>query len=97
MSDPRIEISSLGGSCPVQGEGMVNGRPFYFRARHDHWSFAIATDPETDPVLIDSPAQGFYVEEEYTLLGKEGAGYMPVEEARAIILRCAQLFLEREA
>lgn len=41
-----LEIEDLGGYVPVQAEGRVAGRPFYFRARHDEWSFAVAGDPE---------------------------------------------------
>ena len=37
-----LVIANLGGYCPVQGDGWVGGKPFYFRARGDRWSFAIA-------------------------------------------------------
>lgn len=43
-----LEIADLGGQVPVQAEGRIAGRPFYFRARHDEWSFAVADDPEGD-------------------------------------------------
>lgn len=29
------------GFCPVQGHGVVDGRGWYFRARHDAWSFEV--------------------------------------------------------
>lgn len=32
---------SISGFCPVQGEGMVLGRPWYFRARHDSWRLEV--------------------------------------------------------
>ena len=34
-----LVISSLSGWCPVQAEGTANGTAWYFRARHDHWTF----------------------------------------------------------
>lgn len=43
------------GACPVQGEGTVEGRSFYFRARHGHWSFEISGAPwKPDDGLWDS-------------------------------------------
>lgn len=42
-----IDIEYLGGNCPVQAEGSVDGYRFYFRARGDQWSVQIApTDEE---------------------------------------------------
>lgn len=32
---------SIYGFCPVQGEGTVDGMWWYFRARHDSWSFEV--------------------------------------------------------
>lgn len=31
----------IGGFCPVQGDGTVDGKTWYFRARHDEWSFEV--------------------------------------------------------
>ncbi len=76
------------------------GHPFYFRARHEHWTFSLSEDPAVDPVDIDSPevgaAHGFYAEGEY---GSEpfAASWMPHEEARSIIERCAAEYLARRA
>lgn len=36
-----ITIDLLGGNCPVQAEGTVDGEPFYFRARGERWSMEI--------------------------------------------------------
>ena len=73
------------------------GKPFYFRSRHEHWSFALSEDPEVDPVDIQSPDQGinhgFFIEEEY---GNKpfAASYMPLEEAQHIIEKCARMYLQ---
>jgi hypothetical protein len=40
MTDGLI-IISIGGNCPVQAEGTVDGVPFYFRARGDEWRMNI--------------------------------------------------------
>lgn len=36
-----IVIDTIGGNCPVQAEGEVDGQPFYFRARGAAWSLTI--------------------------------------------------------
>lgn len=49
MSEPHIEIDAIYGNCPVQADGKINGQPFYFRARGEHWSIGIGKDPIGDP------------------------------------------------
>jgi hypothetical protein len=38
------------GSTVVQGYGVVGDQPWYFRARHDHWSLSIALTLDLDPL-----------------------------------------------
>lgn len=47
----------IGGACPVQGYGEVDGLPWYFRARGECWSFQVAAAPEGDPVDVDDVDQ----------------------------------------
>lgn len=47
-------VTSLGGMCPTQAEGTMNGNPFYFRARHGEWTLDV-TPHSIDPVM---PRQG---------------------------------------
>jgi len=35
------EVRSISGFCPVQAEASVDGLPFYFRARGEHWALHI--------------------------------------------------------
>ena len=76
----NIEID-IYGHCPVQGEGTINGMPFYFRARHGLWTMTIDNDP---------------VEAAFRGAGREWAGvyenasWMDHAEARAIIEKCAK-------
>lgn len=66
-----VNIEQAGGNCPVQIEGHVKGKPFYFRARGDHWSLGIGGDPVMRPAWgIDRP-YGEWPE----------AGWMPLHEA----------------
>ena len=46
------------GNCPVQCSGTVDGLPFYFRARGEHWSLDIAANPGDDPVSVGWPLDG---------------------------------------
>ena len=88
----RLE-GKLSGFCPVQGVGTVAGHRFYFRARHDSWTFAVSADRDVDPVDIQLPGQGFRREGSYT---QSDAGWMPLDEAEAIIRNCVREYLGRD-
>ncbi|HWP43098.1 MAG TPA: hypothetical protein VNO14_07690, partial [Blastocatellia bacterium] len=88
--DKHLRIDYLGGECPVQAEGTVDGKPFYFRARGRRWSFALSEDPNNSSP--DEETADFYVEEKYGDT-PYAAGYMPIEAAESIIRRCAEEYL----
>ncbi|HZD70760.1 MAG TPA: hypothetical protein VFA45_18245 [Actinomycetes bacterium] len=48
----------LGGYAPVQGEGIVDGHAWYFRARWAGWSFLIAAPAEFDWTARRSGPEG---------------------------------------
>ena len=84
-----VEIDMLGGNCPVQAQGKIDGEPFYFRARGEHWSICIGSDVEDDRNtsfhgrdVIGNPR--WYFEEEWGA-GPYDAGWMEMEEARQMI------------
>ncbi len=85
------EITNIGGNCPVQAEGIIDGMPFYFRARGEHWSFSVAATPYEDPVH----ARGFYYQEPYAEGKQYAAGWMEESEALAFIAKAAKLYEER--
>ena len=88
----KLIIECIGGSCPVQASGTIDGKEFYFRSRGQGWSFAVAANAGIDPVDINATSeQGFYLEESYGE-GLYDAGFMPVEEAKEIINRCVEKF-----
>lgn len=72
-----IKIEYLGGNCPVQAEGTINGIHFYFRARGSHWVMIIGDDTETGWISVHQ---------------WNNAGKMSEEEAKRIIEKCAQEF-----
>jgi len=86
-----LRIDHIAGVCPVQADGTVNGRPFYFRARHGSWSFVGAL--HGDPVEVYSGSHGFLQEATWGAHA-QAADHMPEGEARQIIARCAVPFAE---
>lgn len=74
---PQIDIEWLGGNCPVQAEGTVDGKEFYFRARGQRWSMSIGGED-----VVGAP--DWYLEAEYPG-GPFAAGWMSEEEALALI------------
>jgi hypothetical protein len=91
-----IQIDSIGGNCPVQAYGLIDGEPFYFRARWEHWSLSVGSDDEdpSDLGLYGRDVVGnprWYHEEDWGD-GPFEAGWMPEEEARRMIEKGAALF-----
>jgi hypothetical protein len=80
-----IDITLLGGNCPVQAEGTVNGVPFYFRARGARWTMGIGGDVVGNPDWRVELPYGTDYE----------AGWMSLEEAEAFIRIAARLWLEQ--
>jgi hypothetical protein len=94
------EITSIGGWCPVQAEGIIDGKPFYFRARGEGWSFSVSANPEGDPVDVScfGPGDGdFYYDEAYREGEQYSAGSMEESEAREFIEKAFKLYERREA
>ena len=82
MTEPEITTTLIGGNCPVQAEGTINGHEFYFRARGDSWSLSVG-----GPDVVGHPV--WYYEQPY---GEwPDAGWMSVDEARAFILKGAKI------
>lgn len=79
-----IDITEIGGNCPVQADGTINGVPFYFRARGNRWSIGVGGDVVGDPT--------FYYEEPYGD-APFAAGWMDDDEARAFIKKGADLYM----
>jgi hypothetical protein len=80
----EMEIRWIGGNCPVQAEGTIDGKEFYFRARGDSWSMDIGGD---DPV-----AGGEWSYEEDYGKGPYDAGWMTIEEARGFIAKAVAIY-----
>ncbi len=92
-----LEFEFTTAAAPVQAEGTIAGRPFYFRARHDGWTFAVADQPEVDPVEIDSASaargRGWFRSGTIGTPREYRASYLSADEAAAIIRRCAAEYM----
>lgn len=87
-----LEIIDLGGQAPVQAEGRITDRPFYFRARHSSWSLSVAATPEGDPIeACFGREPGWFYEAEWSCAqlpperediaweGEDAAGWYPYD------------------
>lgn len=85
MSEPISRngyvLNWLGGSCPVQAEGSIDGHPLYFRARGARWSLEIGKTKGNEPPLF------WHVEDYGTW---PDAGYMSDEIALEMIDKAIQ-------
>lgn len=75
----------LGGYCPVQAEGTIDGLPLYFRARGGQWSLDIGVTFGAEPPL-------FWYQEEWGTW--PDAGYMADDVALEMIDKAVALYRE---
>ena len=87
MTGSGLQIDLIGGNCPVQAEGTVDGVPFYFRARGRRWQIGVGSDP----VGATMGAPGWHYEEPY---GDDAyaAGWMTEDEAMVFIRKGTDLY-----
>ncbi|MBZ9790386.1 hypothetical protein K9B32_09650 [Rhizobium sp. 3T7] len=81
-------LNWLGGSVPVQGEGTIDGRRLDLRARSAEWSLEIGGNENGS-----TPPVWWYVEDWGTW---PDAGYMPEDEALAMVDRGVTLYREQQ-
>lgn len=73
------------GQTPLQGYGLIDGYPWYFRARGDSWSLGIVEDKTIDCECLPlvGCCSGWLIEESW---GEwPSAGYMDEEIAWSLI------------
>jgi hypothetical protein len=89
-------MGTLEGYCPVQAEGSVTARPFYFHARWHEWSFSVSETTDVSAVdmaaMLQADAFGFQVTG--TTAEPYDAGWMEFDEAERIIKQCSRQYLE---
>lgn len=89
----EIKFSFTCNAAPVQAEGYIDRLRFYFHSRHECWSFALAGHSDIEPVDINKSSRNqFFVEQNYGESKSESASYMSKEQAKEIILLCADLY-----
>ncbi|HEU4642572.1 MAG TPA: hypothetical protein VFS44_08965 [Gemmatimonadaceae bacterium] len=95
----RFEFTTR--AAPVQVEGTVAGRPFYFRARGDEWTFAVSERPGISPVEISSPEDavgtGWFHSGRIGELREHRASHLTSEEAEELVRSCAAAYCAARA
>jgi hypothetical protein len=85
--------------APVQAEGTVAGRPFYFRARGNTWEFTVAERDRDDPAGLGegdvTAGRAWY--RSGTLPGRFDASWMPIVDATSLINECARAYVNEKA
>ena len=98
MSDsPSLTFEFTCHAAPVQAEGAVAGHAFYFRSRGEKWEFTIAERPENDPAALgpeDAASRRAWYRSGVVSGGPFAASYLPLDQARSLILECAQAYLD---
>ena len=84
----------IGGFCPVQGYGNVDGMNWYFRARGDAWSFEVWDAPFGDGGKLPVGDPLWLAEADYGE-GDYDASWMPFSHAWRFIEESIALFRAR--
>ena len=92
----NIEMVRTCDAAPVQYEGTIEGKYFYFRACWDEWSFTV-----TDS--LEEAVDGFFKGEIFLRTGPYGddqhpyvASHMSHQEAECLIQTCAEEYLSQK-
>ena len=92
-----LEYTITTPAAPVQAEGRVAGRRFYFRARHDEWRFVVAEHPDVDPAMLDADASarglGWWAEGAIGAAREHRASRLCGTEVHALLEQCARRYL----
>jgi hypothetical protein len=89
----RFEFTTL--AAPVQAEGTIAGKPFYFRARGTEWAFTVSMRPGGDPAMLEPEdvVTGDAWYRSGTVPGPFGASWMPIARATELIRECALAYV----
>jgi hypothetical protein len=97
-ANSRVAFEFITTAAPIQAEGTVGGRPFFFHARHDEWKFAVAEQRGDDPAALDPEVDGYrgWFRSGH-VSGREAASSLSELQASAIIHVCAAAYLRERA
>ncbi len=93
IHERRLDVE-WGGACPVQGTGLVDGHPCYFRSRHDSWSFECFA-PGTDLEAPGPWPDPVYTEDHPGAYAGEEAGWVEAAESEKNIRAAVARFRAR--
>lgn len=93
-----VEVRDIGGAAPFVIRGVVDGRGFYLRERHDLWSVVIAPDddPLADPWTLDRDVPVIEVASGDSAALEQGGVFAPAH-ALEVAVNAVKLFLLRRS
>jgi hypothetical protein len=93
--DLPLQFEFITPAAPVQAEGTVDGRPFYFRARHEEWELVVAERAGADPAALGvaDAAAGDAWYRSGVVDGRSAASFLTRAQAEALIQECARAYL----
>lgn len=80
----EVIINEIYGNCPVQAEGTIDGKEFYFRARYASWRLEVGNVLGEPEWTYSEPYGNDYE-----------AGWMTEDEARGFIEQAAKRYAEK--
>lgn len=83
-----LKIKSVGGFVPVQAEGAVDGKAFYFRFRHDNASLMVGDDDGERSLPTNASTH-----EIRGLTGDGFSGVLKPEEFRDVFIQLLDMYL----
>ena len=91
----NLQFEFTSSPAPVQAEGTIEGRPFYFRARGDNWAFTVAERDGDDPAALgqEDVALGTAWRRSGTVPGNFAASWMSLDHATSLIQECARTYI----
>ncbi len=84
------------GQCPVEAEGTINGKKFYFKSRGEVMRLWIASKEGVDPLSEENPINHWEFYHGVHATGPFGAGYAEPQECLDFIVRAAKILLKED-
>lgn len=93
VRDETLQLHyKIDGYGPVQAQGTLQDKSFYFRAKYDTWDFTLV-DAGEDPTEWKVTDNSFQCSGPYGKSKRYDASYMNYDDVANIVLHCVQLYL----
>ncbi len=90
-----IIIEQIGGMCPVQGYGTIDGERFYFRYRHDDAQLYVGPEVDDEDLGMPDLANPRLYAEINNVFGHADRGWLENDEAVELLHRLVDMLKPR--